>query len=148
MAGTSYSGDDQDSNQEAWGWLVCLSCPLRIYFCRTADFVIGRDPDYCDLVLEEKVLSTIDRDFNEENFVRLSRIHFKIGKALGEERAALTDLSSNGTLVDGVKVDKDDGAFGDGVAVQLGVPRRAVRDGERHDAGETQHLVQASLGQR
>ena len=107
MAGTSYSGDDQDSNQEAWGWLVCLSYPLRIYICRTADFVIGRDPDYCDLVLEEKVLSTIDRDFNEENFVRLSRIHFKIGKALGEERAALTDLSSNGTWVDGVKVGKE-----------------------------------------
>jgi len=107
MVGTSCSGDDQDPNQEAWGWLVCLSSPLRIYFCRTKDFVVGRDPDSCDLALEEKVLSTIDRDFNQEDFVRLSRIHFKIEKALGEESAVLTDLSLNGTWVDGVKVGKE-----------------------------------------
>jgi len=107
MSRIDNSGDKQDSNHEAWGWLIYQSRPLRIYFLGSDEFVVGRDPDFCDLILEQKVLATIDERFKEEEFVRLSRTHFTIEKAQGDERAVLTDLSLNGTWVDGVKVGKD-----------------------------------------
>jgi len=49
----------------------------------------------------------MNHDFGGEDFIRISRNHFTISKSAGEVRAVLTDLSMNGTWVDGVKVGKE-----------------------------------------
>ena len=106
---TTSAGDGEKGNNvdENWGWLVTNSSPVQIYCLDSrSEVVVGRHAESCSLVIDEDLFDVMSHDFGGEDFVRISRNHFTISKADGEVRAVLTDLSLNGTWVDGVKVGK------------------------------------------
>ena len=94
------------SSNESWGWLVTTTDPVRL-FELSSPFSVGRDPSTCSLFIDEELCKQIEKTFENENRLWISRRHFKIEKKIGEQSAVLTDLSMNGTWVDKVRVGKD-----------------------------------------
>ena len=92
--------------EDSWGWFVTNSSPVQVYNLDIRDLVVGRHAESCRLVVDEEMFDAMNHDFGGEDFVRISRRHLTISKSEGEVRAVLTDLSLNGTWVDGVKVGK------------------------------------------
>ena len=93
------------SSGDTWGWLVTTAEPVRMFSLHSA-FTVGRNPSTCDLFIDDNMFDELSH-FEDEDYVRISRRHFMIEKRDGEESAVLTDLSMNGTFVDGVRVGKD-----------------------------------------
>ena len=94
------------SSNESWGWLVTTTDPVRMLeLC--SPFSVGRDPSTCSLVIDEELSKQIEKAFENENRLWISRRHFIIEKKIGDKSAVLTDLSMNGTWVDKVRVGKD-----------------------------------------
>ena len=94
------------SASETWGWLVTMTEPVRMYDL-SSSFTVGRDPSLCTLFIDEDLFERIGINFKNEKYVGISRRHFEIEKKDGEASAVITDLSMNGTWVNGVRVGKD-----------------------------------------
>ena len=99
-------GASSKDQEDSWGWFVTNSSPVQVYNLDIRDLVVGRHAESCRLVVDEEMFDAMNHDFGGEDFVRISRRHLTISKSEGEVRAVLTDLSLNGTWVDGVKVGK------------------------------------------
>ena len=92
---------------ETWGWLVTMKEPVQV-FSLGSPFTVGRNPSTCDLFINWELFNdNFGEEFEDEDYVRISRRHFIIDKEVGEDSAVLTDLSMNGTFVDGVRLGKD-----------------------------------------
>ena len=102
---TMMKNSQMSSSGDTWGWLVTTSEPVRMFSLRSA-FTVGRNPSTCDLFIDDNMFDELSH-FEDEDYVRISRRHFMIEKRDGEESAVLTDLSMNGTFVDGVRVGKE-----------------------------------------
>ena len=94
------------SSGDTWGWMVTTTDPTMM-FELSSPFTVGRDPSTCSLVINEELYKQIDKTFQNQNYSWISRRHFIVNKKTGEKRAVLTDLSMNGTWVNGVKVGMD-----------------------------------------
>ena len=73
----------------------------------SSPFTVGRDPSTCSLFITEELYNQIEKTVEKQNHSWISRRHFIVSKKMGEKSAVLTDLSMNGTWVNGVKVGKD-----------------------------------------
>ena len=104
-------GDGKEAEGEVWGWLVqeldFTNLNTVVHPLSDEEHSVGRDTS-ASIVLREvlcrKVVEEVYKDGEGEGPNQLSRKHFLVSKAVGDEVAALTDLSTNGTWVNGVKV--------------------------------------------
>ena len=94
------------SSGDTWGWLVTTTDPTMM-FELSSPFTVGRDPSTCSLFITEELYNQIEKTVEKQNHSWISRRHFIVSKKMGEKSAVLTDLSMNGTWVNGVKVGKD-----------------------------------------
>ena len=99
-----YSDNPLLSQDDRSGWLVISSSPTQLCCIDTPELIVGRFFQTCDLEITEKMFESIDHNLPKEDYVKISRQHFKIIKKRGDSAAVLEDLSMNGTWVDGVPV--------------------------------------------
>ena len=91
------------SEDSRWGWLVSVGKPTKI-FCLNSPITAGRDIDTCNLYIDQDFFTSLDPNFPDAEYAKLSRQHFSMEKRPGDSKAVLKDLSKNGTWVDGVRV--------------------------------------------
>ena len=105
---------ETETKESVWGWLVqeldYNNVKTAIHPLSEEELIVGREADV-SIVLEEALcrglVEETSRDGDKVDPHQLSRHHFLVRKALGDEVAVLTDLSLNGTWVNGVKVGRE-----------------------------------------
>ena len=93
------------SSGDTWGWLVTTTDPTMM-FELSSPFTVGRDPSTCSLFITEELYNQIEKTVEKHNHSWIFRRHFIVGNKMGEKSALLTDLSMNGTWVNGVGKDR------------------------------------------
>ena len=95
---------------EVWGWLVqeldFTKLKTAVHPLSEEEHIVGRDSKV-SIVLGEELCRGLAEEISQDDPHQLSRHHFTVRKAVGDEVAVLTDLSLNGTWVNGVKVGQD-----------------------------------------
>ena len=66
-------------DRDTWGWLVTTAEPVRMLSLRSA-FTVTRNPSSCDLFFDQMF-----DELGDEDYIRISRRHFKIEKQVREE---------------------------------------------------------------
>ena len=98
-----------------WGWPVEVvefsNLNTRIHSLCEEEHEVGRDKS-SSIVLGEALCRALTEETSEEDGERVgptgvSRLHFVVSKMMGDEMAVLTDLSLNGTWINGVKVGQE-----------------------------------------
>lgn len=109
-------GAETETETSVWGWLVLepdftdRDLKTAVHPLSEEEHTVGRDLNVSIVLGEELcrgLVEEVTQDGDKEDPHNLSRQHFLVRKPVGDEVAVLTDLSTNGTWVNGVKVGQD-----------------------------------------
>ena len=106
------SGKSSPVAESVWGWLVqeddLTSLSTEVHALSAEEHKVGRGVSEVSITLGEALCRAL-AESNElaKGPNSVSRQHFLVRKAVGDDLAELTDLSQNGTWVNGVKVGQD-----------------------------------------
>ena len=99
-----------EAEESVWGWLVqeldFTDLNTEVHPLSEEKHIVGRDSK-ASIVLGEALCRGLVEEASQDDPNQFSRHHFLVKKAVGDEVAVLTDLSLNGTWVNGVKVGQD-----------------------------------------